>query len=92
MTPGGPERVPLFVARPTYRRRRLLDAIRALPVLGLLLWLIPLLWSVPDTPMPASRALIYLFGVWAGLILGAVALIFALRRAEIREDRAGDER
>ncbi|KUF10295.1 hypothetical protein [Pseudoponticoccus marisrubri] len=76
----GPRR-PLFVERQTYRRRRLVDAARALPLLGLLLWCVPLLWLIPEEPLPTSTALVYLFVVWAGLVVGAAAMIFALRRA-----------
>lgn len=75
MSARGPN---LFVERETYRRRRLLDAARVLPVLGIALWLVPLLW--PDTPeegVPMSRALVYVFGVWAALIL--CAFLFGLK-------------
>ncbi|CUH82645.1 hypothetical protein SAMN04488093_1219 [Tropicibacter naphthalenivorans] len=71
--------MPLFVERQTYRRRRLVDAARALPVLGLMLWWVPLLWSLPEEPMPASTALIYIFLVWAGLVAAAGLLIYALQ-------------
>lgn len=58
-----------------------MDAVRLLPFLGLMLWMVPLLWPVPDaTPEPTeptiamSVALRYLFGVWALLILATWAL------------------
>ncbi|MFW2542367.1 hypothetical protein ACN2XU_06970 [Primorskyibacter sp. 2E107] len=73
------QKTPLFVERQTYRRRRIVDAARALPVLGLLLWSIPMLWGLPDRPQSASGALIYIFIVWFGLVLGAGLLILALR-------------
>ncbi|WP_136441023.1 hypothetical protein [Pacificoceanicola onchidii] len=83
-TPDGPaaQKLPLFVERQTYRRRRIIDAARALPVLGLLLWWVPLLWALPKEPTSASGALIYIFCVWVGLILGAALLILALRRRD----------
>lgn len=62
----------LFLERGTYRRRRMMDAVRLLPLLGLALWLVPLLWPLPEdsvAPLPMSVALRYVFGVWAGLIL-----------------------
>ncbi|WGW03788.1 hypothetical protein [Tropicibacter oceani] len=76
------DKTPLFVERQTYRRRRTVDAARALPVLGLLLWWVPLLWALPERPHSASGALIYIFLVWLGLVVGAGLLILALRRRD----------
>ncbi|EDQ04222.1 hypothetical protein OIHEL45_14874 [Sulfitobacter indolifex HEL-45] len=78
-------RTPIFLEKRGYRRRRMMDAVRLLPFLGLMLWMVPLLWPVPEilpdatseTPEPAiamSVALRYLFGVWALLILATWAL------------------
>lgn len=78
-------RVPLFVERHTYRRRRLMDAGRALPLLGLVLWFLPLLWLSGSRPVPASQALVYLFGVWIILPLAA----WAINRAIARQGGAG---
>lgn len=87
-------RSPLFVERETYKRRRLRDAARALPALGGLLWMVPLLWPNTTEPMPASNALIYLFAVWIGLILISGGLVRALNRgdrlAEQADRTAGD--
>lgn len=52
---------PLFLARADYRRRRLRDAARLLPVVGALLMLLPLLWQgqVPEPgikPVPEQIA------------------------------------
>ena len=63
---------PLFLARQTYRRRRLMDAARLLPWLGAFLFGLPLLWSAPRT----GSGLLYLFGAWLVLIV----LSFALAR------------
>jgi hypothetical protein len=63
---------PLFLARRTYRRRRLMDALRLLPWLGAFLFGLPLLWSAPRT----ASGLLYLFAAWVVLI----ALSFALSR------------
>ncbi|MHA6324934.1 hypothetical protein [Roseivivax sp. CAU 1753] len=67
-TPRGP--APVFFQRRTYRRHRLQDAARLLPIIGLFAWLIPLLWprNVEDAPHLGS-ALIYVFTVWAVLIV-----------------------
>lgn len=54
-----------------------MDAVRILPVLGTVLWMVPLLWPVGPLGgggMATSQALLYLFAVWAALTLGAFAL------------------
>ena len=76
-------RTPLFLERQSYRRRRLIDMIRMLPVIGALLWAIPLLWkSGPDGDVPTSVAIIYLFGVWLGMVLLSAVLARLLKLAE----------
>ena len=73
----------VFLERETYRRRRIMDAARLLPVLGVALFAIPLLWTTPDDPVAAgepvsmSMAVLYIFGVWALLIL--LAFVFGLK-------------
>lgn len=68
----------LFLERRSYRQRRLMDAARLLPVVGALLWLVPLLWpqSGADPAMGAgvstSSAMLYIFGVWTFLALAAL--------------------
>jgi hypothetical protein len=64
---------PLFLARSSYRRRRLRDAARLLPVVGAFLVWLPMLWGDGDIRVTASD-LIYLFAVWCALVLGAAAL------------------
>ena len=82
----GPREEALFLEKRSYRRRRLMDALRLLPIVGLLLWMLPLFWPSGPTgaagvePVPMSRAVIYVFAVWAGLILAALALWIALWR------------
>ncbi|QBF32563.1 hypothetical protein [Thalassococcus sp. S3] len=79
MTPGGPS---VFLERQSYRRRRLLDAARFLPVLGALLFAFPLLWPKPETgeAVSMSSAMLYVFGVWAVLIGLAACFGLAQRR------------
>ena len=62
---------PLFLARAVYRRRRMRDAARLLPVLGLLLMLLPALGRDSSGDV---RDAIYLFVLWALLIAAAAAL------------------
>ncbi|ETX14106.1 hypothetical protein OCH239_05545 [Roseivivax halodurans JCM 10272] len=70
-----PRSAPLvFLERRSYRRRRMRDAARLLPVLGLFAWAIPLLWPQGEDGSPSvSGALIYVFTVWVVLVaVGAV--------------------
>ncbi len=70
-----PQTQPLFLARRSYRRRRMMDAVRLLPAFGTVLLLLPLLWRPAETPEPdTARGLIYLFTIWVVLILAALAL------------------
>ena len=72
----------LFLERKGYRMRRLMDAVRLVPILGLGLWMVPLLWSHPDEPggsVSISAALTYLFAVWI-LLIGVVIVLWARTR------------
>lgn len=65
----------VFVQRRTYRRRRMADAARLLPVLGGALILIPLLWTGnADEPASTASVMLYLFLVWIGLAGLAAAI------------------
>ena len=70
-----PVRPPVFLERRSYRRRRMMDAARVLPILGAVLFMLPMLWHHPDAQGTAtgsvrtSYAYVYLFALWAGLIL-----------------------
>lgn len=68
---------PLFLARSVYRKRRLRDAARMLPIFGFVL-LMPVMWNV------SARGWIYVFSVWLGLIL--VAGVLARRLGQDVED------
>ncbi len=70
---------PLFLGRASYRQRRLRDALRLLPVAGAVGCMIPLLWPRGAEGPGNGVALLYLFGVWAGLIVTAFILSRALR-------------
>ena len=76
--------IPLFLERRSYRQRRLMDAARLLPVLGAVLWTIPLLWPQgPEEGVAASTAILYLFGTW--LALAGLALMIS---SHLDEDEA----
>lgn len=72
---------PVFLERRSYRQRRMMDALRLLPLIGLILWLLPTLWSVSDAHgggeadgVKLSQAIIYVFGVWICLIVSGGVL------------------
>jgi hypothetical protein len=70
---------PLFLARNSYRRRRLTDAARMLPLVGMVLFFIPILWQPATTPGDeTAEGGVYLFAVWLGLIVAAFVLARAL--------------
>ena len=87
---------PVFLERSGYQRRRMADAAFLLPVFGALLLCAPLLW--PSAPVDGtgegtadagsaismSGAMLYMFGVWLFLILGAA--LFGLRVRQWGED------
>ena len=75
----------MFLARRGYRRRRLGDAARVLPVLGVALFLLPATGAVPA----GQGGYLYLFGAWAALIALAAALAGPLARGG-EEPPAGD--
>ena len=62
-------RPPLFVAPRIYRLRRLRDAARMLPAFGAVLMILPFLHSPAEGGRSLAADGIYLFGIWALLIL-----------------------
>jgi hypothetical protein len=66
----------IFLERQSYRRRRLMDAARLLPLFGALLLAVPLLWPVTEPggdpvtgAVPMSDAMVYIFSAWLVLIV-----------------------
>lgn len=74
---------PKFLEREAYRRQRLRDGARLLPVFGAGVLLLPdLLLSDPDVARGATaQGMVYFFAVWGALIL----LGFALSRLLLRD-------
>ncbi|GAB1363942.1 hypothetical protein MASR1M32_31780 [Rhodobacter sp.] len=67
-------RRPLFLARIPYRRRRLRDAARLLPVFGTFLFILPVLWSpAGEGQRLLSGDVVYFFLTQALLVLVAAA-------------------
>lgn len=77
-----PSRTPPFLARDSYRLRRLMDAARFLPVFGFVLILLPLMREDPETgAASAASEGVYLFVVWLVLIVGTFVMARGLRKA-----------
>lgn len=75
-------RAPLFLARAVYRRRRLRDAARLLPFVGVLLLMLPGLGRESGS---GAKDAVYLFVVWALLILAAAVLAPGLAEPEAEQ-------
>ena len=61
----------VYLERRRYRTRRIIEALKVLPVLGIILFGVPLLWS---EGVKTSDAMIYFFSVWLALVFAAVWL------------------
>jgi hypothetical protein len=84
-----PAKPPIFLERASYRQRRFGDAARFLPLLGLVLWLLPLLWAAEGGETPSNAgAIIYIFAVWLALMVAAAALSRVLRDTDSPRDDA----
>ena len=81
---------PLFLAPASYRRRRLSDAARLLPVFGIILLFLPLMWTESADLRLTSGHVIYFFGVWLFLVIVAAAFAPGLRAGDRSGDKTGD--
>lgn len=75
------QKQPLFLERQSYRRRRLVDASRVIPIFGLCLFLVPLIWPAIEEPNLAARG-IYIFVVWIGLVVATGLISYRLKSRE----------
>jgi hypothetical protein len=73
-------RQPLFLARDSYRKRRLRDGARVLPIFGTVLVLLPLMW--PAVPQMVLAHWAYVFALWVALIGLAAVLARGLGESE----------
>jgi hypothetical protein len=81
---------PVFLARRSYRLRRLRDGARLLPLAGAFLVLLPIFWAPPEgVRHDTARDGIYLFAVWLGLIVLAALLSRGLGSGEEDDAPAG---
>lgn len=86
-----PPRTQQFLGRDSYRMRRVMDAARILPLFGLILLLLPLMRHSPEFEAPPTATeSVYLFAVWAALILAAFLFSLWLRRALDQPQRRAD--
>ncbi len=69
----------LFLQRQPYRRRRLIDAARVLPVFGAFLFFVPAFLIVRGTPGTTSVMWLFLFGTWIALIVSGALIARVLR-------------
>ena len=84
---------PVFVEKRAYRRRRLTDAARLLPILGLALMCLPLLWAGNGNgPTSTTYTMIYLFGLWLALVVASALLVRHLRAGDENGAAGEDER
>ena len=74
-----PEQEAIIAEKRSYRRRRMADAARLLPVFGVALFSIPLLWAGADEGTSTTSAMLYIFGVWAVLAATSAAISRHLR-------------
>lgn len=74
------EQPPLFLSQGSYRQRRLMDAVRLLPLLGVFLIGLPVLWAPGMPSGGTARGFVYLFAIWVLLIILAGVLARRLSR------------
>ena len=79
----------MFLARRTYRLRRLSDAARMLPIAGAVLFSVPLLWETEG--VRTTRAMFYIFGLWIVLAVIAGVISARLRPTDTEEDPKGSQ-
>lgn len=75
-------RPPLFLQPEPYRKRRLIDAARLLPVFGTFLFIVPLLLVPRGEPGSTADVLIYVFLLWTLMILFSALINRYIKRAE----------
>jgi hypothetical protein len=81
---------PIFLQRASYRQRRVRDAAKLIPFVGIVLWALPMSWAQSaNEGQVGSEGLIYIFAVWVVLIV--LAAILASRiRADTSQDTTDD--
>ena len=82
----------IFLERRGYRQRRIVDAARMLPVIGLLLWLVPLVWprAHQEGTLTTSSATLYVFLIWILLIVVGAFLAWKMTPSETADPSEQD--
>ncbi len=85
-----PPKVPIFLQRANYRQRRVRDAAKLVPFVGVVLWMLPLSWAQDLAGgRIGSGGVIYIFAVWVLLIMMAAFLANRIR-ADTSQDSPKD--
>jgi len=77
---------PLFLQTDGYRLRRLTDALRFLPFVGVFFVVVPGIMLSGNMPKSLSGVVLYFFGVWMALILITALLTRLLTRRSEKSD------
>lgn len=82
----------LFLERRSYTQRRLLDAAKLLPLVGLVLWMLPLVWpsASREGAISGSGATLYIFAIWALLIALGGFLAYRMAPSEPHERQSAE--
>ena len=79
-----------FVERRAYRRRRMVDAARLLPIAGAALICLPLLWrGVEGEAAKTTHVMLFLFLLWGGLAIVSALISAFLGPAADSETEPG---
>lgn len=73
---GSRSQMPLYLARTSYRQRRLRDVVRVLPVAAFIAWVLPVMSGVVSA---TSAVGLYIFTGWLVLILVSAVITASLR-------------
>lgn len=90
-----PNQASIFLERRSYRRRRMVDAVKMMPIAAAWAFMLPLLWSTRPTPdgegVSLSFALIFIFGAWLTLTLASAALAAILKPESGQEGGSSED-
>ncbi|MEO0829727.1 MAG: hypothetical protein AAFY03_04635 [Pseudomonadota bacterium] len=88
--PSGEDQARASKTRQIYRRSRLMDAARLMPLFGVALVLLPVLWATSEGGARTSSGVVYLFLIWFGLIALAAHLARRLAAPLRQQDGRGE--
>jgi hypothetical protein len=75
IAPHPKAKMPVYLARASYRQRRLRDVVRVLPIAGFVAWILP----VMSGRVPATSSVgLYIFAGWLVLILASALITHSL--------------